>query len=140
VNSDWLFSTFSGTAADEADAGIAHQCAGQQARFGQDLEAVAHAQHRHAAPGRFDHGLHDRRTRRHGARAQIVAIGKPAGNGDEIKAFGQAGVAVPHAVHRAAADLFHCHRHVAVAVRSGKVMTAEVNGIRRQPFRCDSFR
>jgi hypothetical protein len=42
-------------AADEADAGIAHQRAGQQAGFGQHLKAVAHAQHRHAAFGGADH-------------------------------------------------------------------------------------
>ena len=36
-------------AADEADAGVAHQRAGQQPRLGQDLEAVADAEHGDAA-------------------------------------------------------------------------------------------
>ena len=46
----WLFSTFSGTgAADEVEAGVAHQRAGQETRLGQHLEAVADAEHRHAA-------------------------------------------------------------------------------------------
>jgi hypothetical protein len=58
--------------------------------------------------------------RGHGAAAQIVAIGEAAGQGDEIEAFGQGGVAVPHAMNLAAADVLDCHRHVAVAVRAGE--------------------
>jgi hypothetical protein len=36
--------------ADEVEAGVAHQRAGQQAGFGQHLEAVADAQHGAALP------------------------------------------------------------------------------------------
>ena len=37
-----------------------------------------------------------------------------------VDALGQVGIAVPHPVHRSAADLFYSHRHVAVAVRTGE--------------------
>ena len=53
VNRLWLFSTLSGDrAADEAEPGVAHQRAGQQPGLGQHLEAVADADHRHAASRR----------------------------------------------------------------------------------------
>ena len=47
VNSVWRVSTFRlHVAADELEAGVAHQDAGQQPRLGEDLEAVADAEHR----------------------------------------------------------------------------------------------
>ena len=71
-------------AADEADRGVAHQHAGQEARFGQDLEAVADPENEDAAFGGAADVVHDRRPRRDGAGSQVVAIGKAAGQDDEI--------------------------------------------------------
>ena len=39
-------------AADEAEAGVPHENAGEQCRLAEDLEAVADAEHRHAGRGR----------------------------------------------------------------------------------------
>ena len=106
------------SAADEPLAGIAQQRTGQQPRFGQHLKAVAHAQHGHAACGGIDDRAHDRAGRRHRARAQIVAIGKPARQRDQVEPFGQVGIAVPHPDRRGARHRFQRGCHVPVAVRT----------------------
>jgi hypothetical protein len=46
-------------AAVEFEMVVAHQCAGQQAGFTEDLKAVADAQHMAALIGKFNHALHD---------------------------------------------------------------------------------
>ncbi len=107
-------------AADEGLAGIAHQRAGQQAGFGEHLESVAHAEHGHAAFRLALDAAHDRAVRRHRAGAQIIAIGKTAGQGDEVEPLGKVGIAMPDAQRGVAGDLFDRHRHVAVAIRAGK--------------------
>src|SRR3546814_4756445 len=58
--------------------------AGQQAGLRQHLEAVADAEHRHALVGARDDLLHHRRVGRHGAAAQVVAVGEAAGQHDEV--------------------------------------------------------
>ena len=51
---------------------------GQQARFAQNLEAVADAQHQAAGAREALDGAHHRRKSRDGAGAQIIAVGKSA--------------------------------------------------------------
>ena len=63
---------------------IAQQRAGEQARFDEDLKAVADAKHESALGREFLHGLHDGRKARDGAAAQIIAVGEPAGKDDRI--------------------------------------------------------
>ena len=65
---------------------IAHERAGKQARFAEDLEAVANAEHQAAGTGKVRDGAHHRRKTRDGAGAQIVAVGKAAGQNDGVEA------------------------------------------------------
>ena len=81
--------------ADEAPAGVAHQHARQQARLAQDLEAVADAEHQAAALGMGADRVHDTRARRDRAAAQVVAVGKAAGQHDEVGPLGQRALVVP---------------------------------------------
>ncbi len=86
--------------ADEFQVGVAHQDARQQPGFAQDLEAVADAQHQSAARRMGPHRIHDRRPARDGAAAQIIAIGKAAGQHDEVGAGGQRGLGMPDLLDR----------------------------------------
>src|SRR5206468_1309642 len=56
----------------------------------------------------------------HRAGAQIIAVGKAAGDTDEVDPVGKLGVLVPDHRRLAPADLLHRHGEVAVAVRSGE--------------------
>ena len=106
-------------AADEAQAGIADQRAGQQAGLGQDLEAVADAEHGGAGL-RAPHDLaHHRAARRHGAAAQIVAVGEAAGHADQVE-LRQLGLLVPDPQHGLPEHGLHGDGEVAVAVGAGK--------------------
>ena len=104
-------------AADELEAGVAHQRPRQQPRLGQDLEAVADAEGGHAGLGPAPDLAHDRGMHRHGARAQVVAIGEAAGDDDQVHIV-ERGVLMPdrerRPPHRPAERL----DHVAVPVRA----------------------
>ena len=106
-------------AADEAQAGVADQRARQQAGLGQDLEAVADAQHGHAPLGAAHHLAHHRAARRHGAAAQIVAVGEAAGHADQVERR-QLGLLVPDPQHRPRRNGLHRDGEVAVAVGAGE--------------------
>src|SRR5467141_5243026 len=71
-------------AADEAQAAIAHHRAGEQAGLAQNLEAVADAKYHSAAVREFFDRLHHRRKTRDGAGAQIIAVGKSAGQDNGV--------------------------------------------------------
>ena len=107
-------------AADEAKLRVAHQHAGQEPGLAGDLKAVAHRQHEPAFGGEAAHRVHDRRARRDGAAAQIIAIGKAAGNDDEIGAGRQLAVGVPHHRRLAPGNELQRARHVALAIDAGK--------------------
>jgi hypothetical protein len=81
-------------AADEPQADVRQQRAGQQAGLAEDLEAVADAEHRAAVARERHDRLHDRREPGDGAGAQVVAVGESAGDDDAVDAV-QVGVAVP---------------------------------------------
>ena len=89
-------------------------------RFRQHLKAIADAQHIAAAVGMRLDGLHDRLARRHGAAAQIVAIGKPARQHDQIGPGGQFCLLMPDHGRRLAGDPLQSGRGVAVAIGGGK--------------------
>ena len=74
---------------------VAHQDARQQAAFAENLETVADAEHIAAARGMGAHRVHDLGAAGDGAAAQIVAIGKTAGQDDEIGSGGQIVIVVP---------------------------------------------
>ena len=105
--------------ADEAQVGVAHQHAGQQAGLAQDLEAVADAEHEAAARRMRAHRVHDRRPPGDRAAAQVVAIGEAARQHDEIGPGGQRRVGVPDRRDRGA-RLAERPRGIAVAVRAGE--------------------
>ena len=71
-------------AADELEAAVADQRAGQQTGFDQNLEAVADAEHQPAIGGEALHGLHHRRELGDGAAAQVIAVSEAAGKDHRI--------------------------------------------------------
>ena len=98
---------------------IAQQGTGQQTGFGQHLKAVADPHDITATLRMGRHFATDRRIRRNGTTAQVVAIGKAAGHTHNIDALGQARVLVPDHRHFGT-DRLECHRQIAVTVRAGK--------------------
>src|SRR5882762_10316585 len=71
-------------AADEAEAGVAHHGAGEEASFEEDLETVADAEDKTTGFGEFGDGVHDGREAGDGAGAEIVAVGEAAGEDDGV--------------------------------------------------------
>jgi hypothetical protein len=118
------------TFADEVQAFIAHQRAGQEARLDQDLEAVADAENRNARFGALDEVGRDRRARGDGAAAQIVAIGEAARDHNEIKAFRQGAFAMPNHGRGMAGDTLNRHRSIAVAIGAGVNNDGAFHGLR----------
>ena len=106
-------------AADVAQRHVTHEHARQQAAFGEDLKAVADAEHSHARLRPLDDRAHHRRMRGHGAGAQVVAVGKASGKDDEV-AVRQIAVAVPDHARCPACRGFDGHGGVMVAVRTGE--------------------
>ena len=72
-------------AADELEAAIADQRAGEQSGFDQDLEAVADAQDEAALGGEAADGAHDGGELGDGAAAEVVAVGEAAGEDDGVR-------------------------------------------------------
>jgi hypothetical protein len=70
------------------------------------------------------HLVHNGAEARNGAAAQIIAIGKPAGQQYHIAAL-QVVVLVPKAYGRLAGDGFHGLGHVLIAVGTGESDDAE---------------
>jgi hypothetical protein len=70
--------------ADVFESGVAHQGAGQQAGFSQNLKPVANAEHQPAAGRKALNCLHYRRKTRNCPGAQVVAVGKSAGYQNRI--------------------------------------------------------
>jgi hypothetical protein len=106
--------------ADELQPRIAHQDAGQQARFAQNLETVADAEHKPAVGRKLAHRVHHGGAGGDSAAAQVIAIGKPAGHDHQIGPFRQRGVGMPDHCRLLAGDEFERTRHIALAVDSGK--------------------
>ena len=76
--------------ANVLEAGIAHERAGEQAGFSEDLKAIADAEDKTAALCEALDGLHDRGEAGDRAGAEVVAIGKAAGDEygiDALKIF-----------------------------------------------------
>src|SRR5690606_26144135 len=98
---------------------VHEQDAGQEARFAEDLKAVAHAEDRRSGGGARLHLAHDRRARGDRAAPQIVAVGVAARNDDEVD-LGQLGVGVPDAQRLLAGGALQRVQHVGIAVRAGE--------------------
>src|SRR5690606_22954652 len=106
--------------ADVFQAAVAHQGARQHPGFAQDLEAVADADHGDAVVGGLLDRLHDRGLSRHRAAAQIVAVGEPARQHDQVEALGQFGLGVPDHLDLFASGTFDGDLAVAIAVGTGE--------------------
>ena len=106
---------------------VAHERAGEQPGFAEDLEAVAASDHRLAVGGVALQRAHDGGEAGDGAGAQVVAVGEAAG-GHHAVVGREVGVLMPHAL-----DLMAEHRaegvlEVAVAPGAGKDDDAESHG------------
>jgi hypothetical protein len=102
-------------AADKAEAGIPHQDSREEACLAKDLEAVADAQHCDAALRLLGDGPHDRGASGDRTRPQIIAVGKSAGENDEVDRR-QGCIGVPDGKGFAAGDPLERDEHIVVAV------------------------
>src|SRR5439155_1456464 len=112
--------------AEELEAAILLQGAGQQPRFGEHLEPVADADHRAPVGGKGAHRRHHGRETGERARAQVVTVGEAPGQDDRVDVAENA-VAVPH---DACVDAEPPDRldHVVLAVRTGEEDHANTRG------------
>ena len=118
----------------ELQAAVAQHRAGQQARFEQDLEAVADAEHRTAGIGERLHRGHHRREPRDRAGAQVVAVREPARQDDDVGAA-ELRVLVPDELGLLPEHVLGGVVGVVVAVRSGKNDDGEFHVICRTSCR-----
>src|SRR5205823_10578096 len=70
--------------ADVFQPGIAHERAGKQAGFAENLEAIADAEHQASGGSELLHRVHYRRELGDSAGSQVIAISEAAGNNDGI--------------------------------------------------------
>ena len=110
--------------ADEVEAFVSNERAGQEAALAEDLEAVADAEDGASGGGEIFHRLHDWRKLCDRAAAQVVAVGKTAGNDDGVEA-GERGVFVPDEVGGAAGEGVQGKNAILVAVRAGETEDGE---------------
>ena len=106
--------------ADEFQPRVAHENAGQQAGFAENLKAVADAEHQAAVGRKGAHRVHHRRARGDRAAAQIIAVGKSAGHHHEIGALGSEVSACQTIAGSWPEASLQRARHVALAIDSGK--------------------
>ncbi len=114
----------------EAQRGIAQQRAGQQVGFGQYLKSIANTQDVAAARGMVVYGAHDRRPRRHGAAAQVVAETETARDDHQIE-VAQIGFLMPDHPRLLPEGLLQGDRHVAFAIDPGEQDDPGFHGTRR---------
>src|SRR5467141_4485712 len=114
-----VFDTHVYLPADKAKTGIARKHARQQARFAKNLKAVADAEDKSAGAREFLHRAHHGRKPRNRARAQVIAISKPARQNDGVKTSDLFGL-MPQEFNRLVKDLAQGVVGVVVAVRAGK--------------------
>src|SRR5262249_27301034 len=115
-------------AALEVEAGVAGERPVEQARLAGDLKAVADAEHRPAALGEFFDRRHHRRLRRHGADAQIVAVGESAGQHHRV-AGAERRLLVPDEARVRAHHALQNMERVVVAVGPGKLWDGDFHSI-----------
>jgi len=106
--------------ADVLQRRIPQEGARQEAGLAEHLEAIADADNGHAPVRRLAHLGHDRRQGRHGAAAQVVAIGEAARQDDQVQALRQGCLGVPDHVHGGPGGALHRDLAVPVAVGARK--------------------
>jgi hypothetical protein len=98
-----------------------------RSRLGQDLEAVADAEHGDARLGPLLDLAHDRGMGRDGAAAEVIAIGEAAGHDDEID-LGDIAVPVPDHPGRLAHGMPKSGGDVMLAIGAGEDDDGGVHG------------
>ena len=114
-------------AADELEADVADERAGQQVGFGQDLKAVADAHDEAAVGGEVGDRGHDRAEARDRPAAQVVAVGEAARDDDGVDAA-QVGVFVPQPDRFGAGEGGDGVGGVVVGVDAGKDADPDARG------------
>src|SRR6202142_3665419 len=105
--------------AKKSQASIAKQRTGQPTSLAENLKSIADAENQPAAPRKFLHRFHHRRKTRQCARAQVIAISKPAGQNNRVatrKIFG----AVPEEFHRLMEHAADGEISIVIAIRPRK--------------------
>ena len=111
----------------ELQVAIADERAGQQARFGENLKAVADAENEAAVVGELFHGLHHGAEPCNRAAAQVIAVAETAGHDDAI-GVAERGVLVPDEA-RGMAEQADGVDGVLVAVRGGELEDGKIHFI-----------
>src|SRR5258706_5874576 len=105
--------------ADKAQTGVPREHTGNKARLARNRKAVADAEDKSAGAREFLHRAHHGRKPRNRARAQVIAISKPAGQNDGVKTSDLFGL-MPQEFNRLMKDLAQGLVGAVVAVRAGK--------------------
>jgi hypothetical protein len=103
--------------ADEVEAFVAHERAGEESAFAEDLKTIADADDSPAGCGETFHRLHDRGEAGDGSAAEVVTIRKAAGNDDGVES-GKRSILVPDKVGGGVGEGVECEDAVLVAVRA----------------------
>jgi hypothetical protein len=111
----------------ELHAAVAQHRPRQQARFLEDLEPVADAEHGAAGARELPHRLHHRAEAGDGPGAEVVAVGEPAGKDHGVD-IGKVGVLVPDQPHVLAAHVADDVFGVVIAVRAGEDDHSDLHG------------
>ncbi len=114
-------------AADEFEAAIADQRAGQQAGLDQDLEAVADAEHEPAIGGELADSRHHGRELGDGPAAEVIAVGEAAGEDHGID-IAERGRIVPDKLRRLPEIVGDRVKSIVIAIASGKNNDAKFHG------------
>ena len=101
--------------ADEVEAFIANEGAGEESALAEDLKAVADAEDCATGCGETFYRLHDRRETGDGSAAEVVAVGEASRNDDGVEA-GERGVLVPDEVGGGTGKVIESENAVLVAV------------------------
>ena len=115
-----------GPLAAKLEGGVADQRAWQESRLAQDLEAVADAPDKTAPVRELSHFFHDRCKPRDRPRAQVVTIGKAAGQDDAIASF-EVRVLVPQVGQLLAEHLVDDPAAVAIGPRAREDENSELH-------------
>ena len=116
-------------AANELQAPVANQSAGQQPRLHQHLKAIADAEHRPPLGRKALHRLHDRRELGDRPAAEVIAVSEAARQDYRIHRA-QAGGVVPDEFRLLAEVLGDRVKCIVVAIASGKDNDAESHDVR----------
>ena len=116
-------------AAFEAEMRVARQRAGEQPALGEDLEAVAHAEHVAAAGGVSGDRRHDVTDLGDGAAAEVVAVAEASRDRDEVDAGRERGLLVPDRGDLRARELERAD-HLGVGVQPRKEHHGSAHALR----------